>query len=553
MGRLAALAVRAALALAAGWALLVGGAGPAAAHAELVSTSPADRGRVDQPPAELLLAFTEPVSIPDNGIRVVDADGRPVEVGEPEVTGGTAVVPVPAGSLGEGTFVVSWRAISADSHPISGAFSFTVGDGPAASPERVAALVGGDGDTPWEVAGAVARAFAYVGALLAAGGAFHLAAVDPDGSPRSVYRLVQAAALVGTAGLLAALLTRAALVSGRGAWSLFEAPVARDVLAVRVGPSITVTLLGLAAVQAGLPLPGRGGRVLLAAGAAAAVVGFALAGHTTETDPEWLATAGDVVHASAGAVWFGGLAALALSLWARRREEPTGAAAVVGRFSAVAAASLGAVAVAGTALAWAEVRSLDALTSTTYGRLVIAKVALVAAVAAIGAYNRFRLVPVVVAAAGVPARAWQLLRRSVAAEVAGLLVAVVLTAVLVEVTPARTAAAQQPVTATAPLGDGTVEVRVPRPVAGAASLELVLTGPDGERLEVADDAVTVELRHPDAGIGPIAREATPIAPGRLQVDGRDLTVPGTWEVTVTVRLSRFDEEDATVEVDLTGP
>src|SRR5690606_12970626 len=156
------------------------------------------------------------------------------------------------------------------------------------------------------------------------------------------------------------------------------------------------------------------------------------------------ATAGDVVHASAGAVWFGGLAALALSLWARRREEPTGAAAVVGRFSAVAAASLGAVAVAGTALAWAEVRSLDALTSTTYGRLVIAKVALVAAVAAIGAYNRFRLVPVVVAAAGVPARAWQLLRRSVAAEVAGLLVAVVLTAVLVEVTPARTAAAQQP-------------------------------------------------------------------------------------------------------------
>jgi len=81
----------------------------------------------------------------------------------------------------------------------------------------------------------------------------------------------------------------------------------------------------------------------------------------------------------------------------------------------------------------------------------------------------------------------------------------------------------------------------------------VLTGPDGERLEVADDAVTVELRHPDAGIGPIAREATPIAPGRLQVDGRDLTVPGTWEVTVTVRLSRFDEEDATVEVDLTGP
>ena len=81
-------------------------------------------------------------------------------------------------------------------------------------------------------------------------------------------------------------------------------------------------------------------------------------------------------------------------LRARREEaDRTDTVRVVGRFSTVATAAVVLVGVTGGVLSWLEVGSLDALTSTGYGQLLIAKVLLVAWIAALGAYNHFRLVP----------------------------------------------------------------------------------------------------------------------------------------------------------------
>ena len=174
--------------------------------------------------------------------------------------------------------------------------------------------------------------------------------------------------------------------------------------------------------------------MLLAAGS------FALSGHTRSTDNELLAVSAAIVHTVTAAVWFGGLVLLAVVLWGRRDEdEHTSSAGMVGRFSRVATVCVLAVGAAGVALSWSEVRALRALTSTTYGWTLLAKVGVVLVVGLIGAHNRFRVVPAIRRSPSAT-RAWSLLRKSVRLEAAALVVAIALTAVLVNVTPARSAA-----------------------------------------------------------------------------------------------------------------
>ena len=101
-------------------------ASPAAAHAELVSTTPANGAQLTRPPTEVQMTFTESVNLLHDGIRLIDGLGAVVATPDPTVERSTVIWPMPA-SLPEGTYIVTFRVVSADGHPISGAFSFGVG------------------------------------------------------------------------------------------------------------------------------------------------------------------------------------------------------------------------------------------------------------------------------------------------------------------------------------------------------------------------------------------------------------------------------------------
>src|SRR5690606_22150186 len=132
------------------------------------STTPADRAALDAAPSEVELVFNEPVSVPDGGVRAFDGDGGRVDEAAVDVEGGTIRLGLRDG-LGEGAYVVTYRVISQDGHPITGACTFSVGDVEGASDETVADRLGSEDDRTWDIAGGVARALAYGGTLLAAG------------------------------------------------------------------------------------------------------------------------------------------------------------------------------------------------------------------------------------------------------------------------------------------------------------------------------------------------------------------------------------------------
>ncbi|MEY2453732.1 MAG: copper transport protein [Acidimicrobiaceae bacterium] len=516
---------------------------PASAHAVLLATTPSDGAHLDTPPSIVTMTFSEHVSAPLGAVRVFDAAGKRVDNGNVVASDATVTLGLD-GTLADGCYIVTWRVISADSHPVHGAFNFVVG----ASTDTCASPPPDPSDRQYEIAGAVARFVAYTGTLLAAGGALFLTVVHDRGGDRyRLRRVVTGAALGGGVGVLATLPIQAALATGLGLTAITKTGVLGEVAADGVGLSAVLALAGLAVLTVGLRVANRPAALL---GAAAASVSFAFAGHTTATDPRWLSMSADIVHAAAGAAWFGGLVLLTSTLRGRRSNDDDAIAAgsVVARFTTMATICVLAVTITGTALGWTEVRALRALTSTTYGQLLIAKAALAGVIALIGAYNHYRLVPALQRAAEKGHDVWHHLMRTVRVEAVGMVIVLGLTAILVNVTPARNAAGIGTIySKTETLGAGSVNLVVDPNRAGTNAIHLYLLDPSGRPAALAE-AVTLELSLPSNQLGPIRREPFVAGPGHYQLNSSDLSIPGKWSIVVRAQVSKFEEQAATFEV-----
>jgi copper transport protein len=368
-------------------------------------------------------------------------------------------------------------------------------------------------------------------------------------------RRVRAAAGVGALGSLVALPVQAALGTGRGPGSLFDHGVLGRVLTDGVGPALGLGLIGLGLLAAAL---GRS-RALTAAGAVVAATSFAATGHDRVGDLAALATVADVVHLLVVAVWGGGLVLLFWTLRARRRApdaagpgaDGTGATpALVLRFSSLATVAVLAAGATGATLAWREVRTLHALTSTGYGRVLLAKVAVVAVIGALGAYNHFRLMPAL--RGGKTKAGLRRLRHTVRIEAVALVAVIGLTAVVVAMTPGRTLAQGGPVEKIIQLDKvGSVQVVVAPARAGFNQMHLYTFDPDHRPAQLAE-SVQIQLTLPAAQLGPIDRTAARAGPAHYQLNGRDLSIAGTWTITVQLKIDRFTQVSGTTDVKVAG-
>jgi copper transport protein len=231
--------------------------------------------------------------------------------------------------------------------------------------------------------------------------------------------------------------------------------------------------------------------------------------------------ASDVAHLGALAVWVGGLVALLAVLPVVAADERVHLAT---RFSALALVAVGVVAVSGAVSGWQQVRSLDALTSTTYGRLLLTKVAGFAVLVALGWVNRSRLVPLVERQVGP-------LRRSLRFETAVAAVVLAVTAALVHEPPARTAATPEPFDTTATADGGQVMAATVDPAtAGANDIHLYFYAGAGTE-PLAVDAVQVTAA--TTGVPARRLQVTPVSTNHVTVAGASLPSSGSWTIEVT--------------------
>jgi copper transport protein len=523
-------------------------AGPASAHAQLERTDPADGTVLDTAPSAVTLTFSEGVSIADDGIRVVNGQGDRVDRGDAHRGADDTQVTVALdGDLARGTYIVSWRIVSEDSHPIQGAFQFSVGE----KSEIDAGLLAdaeADPETGWQTVGAVLRGLVAAGSLLAAGGTAFLLLLSNRTAPawETGARVVSVAAVVAGIAALIGLPVQAVLVTGRGFDALTDAEALRQAVGDGVGPSAALTVIGLLLVVLALRLP-RAALALATVGGVLALVALVVSGHTRSATSPALMMAADLVHVVAGAAWFGGLVMLGLHLRQQRRsDEPVPATELISRFSGAATWALAAVTAAGLVMSWMEVRALGALGSTTYGRLLLLKVAVVALVAAGGAYNRFGLLPSVIGETDRPAQ-WHRLGSVVRLEAAGLVGALAVTAVLVNVTPARDAAGVgKVISETVEFGDGSMQVVVDPGRTGANDIHFYFLDESGQVLPDFE-SLEIDFTLPAKSIGPIAHPASRAGPGHYQLLGHLFEPGGLWTIEVVARIDTFTQTRAVAE------
>lgn len=293
----------------------------------------------------------------------------------------------------------------------------------AALPAAGGTVVHGSG---WDVVRAVdqtGQVLLYVGILGASGLVLFRLLVLDRAAPVRLLRPTAQLAAVGLVGLFLVFVSAGARLVGAGPSGFVDPELLWHSLTSRTGAATALGAGGLA-----LALAGRG-RVVPLLGVVLALVSLPLTGHTRSFGPGWLVVGSDLLHVLAGSVWFGGLLGLLLTLRSAGVETPA-AARTVARFSDAAAWLVLTLAASGTVLAWVILPEPAALGTTGYGLVLLAKVATVACVLAVAAWNRFRLVPLVAAGGS-----RSLLRRTVGVEATALLLVLSLTGVLVSQSP----------------------------------------------------------------------------------------------------------------------
>ncbi|MGK9459795.1 copper resistance CopC/CopD family protein [Streptomyces sp. G6] len=566
----------------------VGGAGPASAHAALRSADPGDGSVLRSAPRHVTLTFTESVGLRDDSFRVLDPGGHRVRTGEAGRAGGrsdTARVTL-SGELGEGTYTVAWRVVSADSHPVSGAFTFSVGK-PSAAP---AAVDPGPTEDPATAAlHHIARYLAYLSAALLIGATAFVALCRPP-DPAPLRRPLVASWWTLLASTVALLLLRAPYEAGTGPSAVLDVPALGDTASTRPGALLLARLALLAPVAFLLTRAARRRirtPVSAAAGAALAVglaLTWAAAEHASAGIQVPVAMTSSVLHLLATAVWLGGLVALLLTL------RGTTDAATVARFSRVAFVSVAVLVVTGAYQSWRGLGSWQALTGTAYGRLLLAKLAAVAVLLAAAAVSRRWTAaladpraavrererapdrvpervggppgggeptpepPEPAPPAGTAVDAHRRgLRRSVLAEATVAAVVLGVTTVLTSTVPGRAAAEaarSAPAGGVLPAsvttipfeigdsGSGTVQITLDPGRTGDNAVQAVVFGPDGSLAAVPELRLSFTL--PDRDVGPIDAELVDRG-GYWSANSLTLPLPGTWTMRTTVRVSEIDQ------------
>ena len=144
---------------------------------------------------------------------------------------------------------------------------------------------------------------------------------------------------------------------------------------------------------------------------------------------------------------------------------------------------------------------------------------------------------------------WATLLRTIRAEALLLVAVVALTAIVVNVPPARTAvvAKADRVDITQRVDTGNVQLSVDPAIVGPNTVAVRYTDGTGQPINVAN-SMSIEFSQPSAGLEPITRQVPASEPGVFVIQGNELSIPGTWTITIAVRTGDFTEQRTSFEV-----
>jgi copper transport protein len=536
----------------------------ASAHAYLIKTVPAASGILETPPPNIQLTYDEAVEPRFAIISVTNAQGRQETTGPVRRSASdpdTLVVPLRP-HLPEGWYLIYWRAISVDGHPVQGAFTYAVGPSPGPAPQFQVPNISATATTPQLL---ITRWLMFV-TVMGSIGLFVLRMFIA----RPLVRRVEAVSLralsiafvfTSVLGLIAIPVYLDFSTANDSLRSVFDVGTLVPLFGVTafgraiLDLELCFLLFCLAAwIALWLDRPERAQRslaelfaiwgALLAAAAVLVVPGTA--GHAAQTSPRGLTLAFDWLHMAAGSVWLGGLVGL-LILWfaLAPRGRVRALAALVPTFSTVALVSVIVLAGSGVGEAVDHLPALDALWKTGYGVAILVKVGLLGAALLIASGNLLRTRPRLVASAqrpelGQPAS--RLLRGLISGEITLVVGIVFAAAVLSSLAPPPPAFALQN-SALAQVGPGQVLRTIRR---GSYVLQVLVSpnkaaAPDSFALRITKGGqpvrgadVTLTFNHTEMEMPQQEYQLTETRPGVYTRSAPALVMVGKWALSFQV-------------------
>jgi copper transport protein len=505
----------------------LGGVDPASAHASLIGSDPASGAVLASSPSAIELTFSEPVS--PLAANLVQPDGSTLKLEGLLVDGRTVSVPLPP-ATGPGTRVLSWRAVSSDGHPISGAVVFSIGIPSEMAPPPLPAA-----DRFAAVGLWLARTITFVAVFIGVGGtAFVMIGVpQPRASRRLSLVLIAcgvpaAIASIGLQGLDALGLSLAALADLQ-TWSVgfstaYGATTAGQLLAL---------LLGAAALAAKGPRSAAG---LSALAISATAIAICLSGHASAAEPHWLSRAALFTHIVTITWWVGALFPLALLL---KRERAISALPLI-RFSRFIPFAIAPLVASGLILAIVQMGWPGPSWLTPYGALLAAKLMLLTALFAVASWNRWVLTA---PAARGELNARTHMRRAILLEILLIVAILGLVSGWRFTPPPRVLAAaemvqREPAIARLAKSGITADVVITPGRAGSVVVQIGLHRGDGTPLQAKSVIVSLDL--PEAGIEAIKAVAVADGSGGWGISGFAIPLSGQWTLEIQVRVSDFE-------------
>ncbi len=520
---------------------------PLFAHAVLLGSNPAADQVLDVAPEEIVLNFNENVG--PIFIRVLDLSGSEVgNAGEWRVEGNDVFLPL-GDTLTNGTYILTYRVISADTHPVGATFVFAVGE-PITDASAVATA--DSGSTAWTWVVALNRLLLYGSVLLAAGSALLLllmslsessiAATVAQGRGAAVVALVTYFLAIGFGGAEMVLGGPGALFSA-GAWS--QAMGSTLVPSAVIGIPGALILLYAYRAAAGAPAA-----PLLLAGTALTLGGFLVTGHAATAPPVWLMAVMVGVHLVCAAFWFAALRPLGLATRSASIQE---AGTLMVQFSNRAVWTVAALFVSGAVISFVQVETLANVFSTDYGVRLALKIILFLVVLGIAAMNKIKLTPKLEAGDAAGAAS---LRRSIAIEY-GVMVLILVAAVSLTLpSPPRAmmamadaaGAGDDTVVVTGTSRGYTVSLEISPAKPGNNMVMFSFTDADGNAVEM--QRVDTSWSLPAAGLEGIDRQAEKMGPDMFHLMTSDLILPGEWQVRLGAYIDDFDKVNITTTVNI---
>lgn len=496
--------------------------GAVSAHAVLDNSVPASGATLVDSPPQIVLDFDEPVETALGYIRLFASDASRVSL--PAIVrdqSDSSIVRVDVPRLDDDTYVVTYRVVSVDGHPVEGAITFQVGEGTRVDvTDLVAEALTSDGSN--RVVDGLSRIVRLVGylalALLLASGLFLLGGAATASGPRlaRVFSFAGGGTAVAAVALLG---LQGASLGGGGVGTALRWSTISEIADTRVGHALLVrAVIGVLALAVATPAVRRladGAAVRFGAVASFVVVplSYAFAGHPGAANPAIVAVAVSMFHVAAVGTWFGGLVLLS---WSSMLREP----GIVKWFSQRAAVMVGVAVVTGVIQSLVIVDDIRDVLDIGYGKMLVTKLAFVGAMLLAAAVVRKRFVESGTAR----------LRSVLVAEAIVGLVVLVVTSGLVSETP-RAVVSAAPFATSLVRGETIVNVTVSPARVGTVEMHVIIAKPGGSLEPVATAKVRFSSTEQD--VPPIAVQPVEVGPNHF-VATAQIPYAGEWKIDVVL-------------------